>query len=388
MFSTRLPQRTDPNALSRALDRMRATGAPFTDLTETNPTRVGLHYPSDLLAGLSDPRALVYDPHPLGLSIAREAVAADCARRGAAVIADDVVLTASTSEAYAWLFTLLCNPGDAVLVPRPSYPLFEHLTALDDVDAVPYDLEYHGRWSIDGATLDRAPMRTKAVIVVSPNNPTGSFLSPSDLTRLLEVCHSRQWALIVDEVFADYPLEVGDALTDIATQASVLAFSLNGASKSLGLPQVKLGWMVIGGPAEARSAAREALAFIADTYLSVNTPVQLSAAELLRHGAYVRGQIQERLRDNLATARRLVGPHAPCTLLPVEGGWSAVVRVPSIVPEEQLVVDLLERTGVLVHPGYFFDLTHGCHIVISLLPRPGAFESGLETALRFVSSCA
>jgi aspartate/methionine/tyrosine aminotransferase len=381
MFSTRLPLQTEPNALSRALERMRADGAAYIDLTETNPTRIGLEYPPELLAGLADARALVYEPHPFGLLSAREAVAADCARRGAAVRAEDVVLTASTSEAYAWLFKLLCNPGDAVLVPRPSYPLFEHLTALESVEAAPYDLEYHGRWSIDGSTLARAPARTRAVIVVSPNNPTGSFLLPSEMIRLSDMCRSRGWALIVDEVFADYPLETRDPLTDVATRVDVPAFTLSGASKSLGLPQVKLGWMVIGGPLAARDAARDALAFIADAYLSVNTPVQVAAAELFRGGALVRRQIQTRLRENLATAHRLVTSHASCDLLPVEGGWSAIVRVPSIVPEERLVLDLLERTGVLVHPGYFFDFIHGCHIVISLLPPPGEFECGLAAAL-------
>ena len=384
MFSSRLPAQIEPNALSRALDRIRAAGTRVLDLTESNPTRIGLDYPADLLNSLSDARGLRYDPHPFGLPAAREAVAADCARRGAAVRAEDVVLTASTSEAYAWLFKLLCNPGDAVLVPRPSYPLFEHLTSLEGVQAAFYDLEYHGRWSVDGATLDRAPARTRAVIAVSPNNPTGSFLSPADLHRLSEVCRTRGWALIVDEVFADYPLEAGDAVTDVATHADVLTFTLSGASKSIGLPQVKLGWIVLGGAASERDRARDALAFVADAYLSVSTPVQVAAAELLRRGATVRGQIQARLQANLATVRRLVALHPSCELLRAEGGWSVVLRVPSIVPEDRLVVDLLERTSVLVHPGFFFDFTRGCHIVISLLPPPGEFAPALAAALRYV----
>jgi aspartate/methionine/tyrosine aminotransferase len=315
MVSRRLPRHDEPNALTRALAALRADGTPLVDLTESNPTCVGLRYPPDLLAPLADPRGLRYEPHPFGLRSAREAVAADCGRRGAQVDPEDVVLSASTSESYAWLFKLLCDPGDCVLVPRPSYPLFEHLTALESVVAVPYDLEYHDRWSIDFGALDAAPPRTRALLMVSPNNPTGSCVSAAELDRVAALCRARDWALVADEVFADYPLEGGPGVTDIATRAGVLAFSLGGASKSIGLPQVKLGWIVAGGPRREREAALGALELIADAFLSVGTPVQVAAPQLLRAGQSVRRAIHDRIRANLASARRIASAHPACELL-------------------------------------------------------------------------
>jgi len=385
MVSRRLPPHHEPNALTRSLAALRASGRPIVDLTGSNPTRVGLPYPDDLLAPLSDPRALRYEPEPFGLWAAREAVAADCARRGARVDPEDVVLAASTSESYSWLFKVLCDPGDCVLVPRPSYPLFEHLAALEAVVAAPYDLEYHGRWSIDFARIETAPPRTRALIVVSPNNPTGSWVSAPELDRLAGLCRDRGWALVADEVFADYPLESAGTVTDVAARGGVLAFSLGGASKSLGLPQVKLGWIVTGGPGPEREAARQALELVADTFLSVGTPVQVAAPALLRAGEPIRRAIHARIRANLAAARRLVSSHPSCELFRVEGGWSAVVRVPATRSEEQIVLDLLEQTGVLVHPGYFFDFPREAVVVVSLLPSEDAFAAGFADVLRFLS---
>jgi hypothetical protein len=384
-FSHRLPSGIEPNALTRAIDALHRSATPFIDLTQSNPTRVGLPYPADLLAGLADPRALVYEPHPFGLAAARAAVAGEYRRRGARVDAEDVVLTASTSEAYTWLFKLLCDPGDAVLVPRPSYPLFDHLTALEGVLAAPYDLEYHGRWTIDVASIERAPPRTRAVVLVSPNNPTGSYVTATELDRVTTLCRARGWALVVDEVFADYPLEAAEPVTDVAATARVLAFTLGGASKSLGLPQVKLGWIVAGGPRRDRDAALRALAFIADAFLSVGTPVQLAAPQLLRSGEPVRQAIQARLRTNLQTARRLARHYPACDLLRVEGGWSAVLRVPSTRSEEQLVLDLLRDARVLAHPGYFFDFPREAYLVVSLLCSDEDFAAGFTSALRFIS---
>jgi aspartate/methionine/tyrosine aminotransferase len=231
MFSHRLPPRTDINALSVRLDVLRASGARFVDLTESNPTRVGLPYPPDLLAPLSDARALAYEPHPRGLELAREAIAEDCRRRGAQVASDDVVLTASTSEAYSWLFKLLCNAGECVLVPRPSYPLFDHLTRLEGIRAVQYELEYHDRWSIDFESITTAPPDTRALLVVSPNNPTGSYVTERELGRLDEICRERRWALIADEVFADYALDAAAPVTDLSGRTDVLSFTLGGLSK-------------------------------------------------------------------------------------------------------------------------------------------------------------
>lgn len=385
MISRRIPQ-LEPNALARAVAALRARGAAIADLTESNPTRAEIPYPADLLAPLADPAAFQYEPHPFGLPAARAAVAADHARRGVAIDPAQVVLTASTSEAYSWLFKLLCDAGDAVLVPRPSYPLFEHLTALDGVRAAPYELEYHGRWSIDAASLLAAPEGTRAVLAVSPNNPTGSYLSAEELAALTRICRDRRWALIVDEVFADYPLDAREPLTDIAARADVLTFSLAGLSKTVGLPQLKLAWIVAGGPPEARDAALGSLEIVADSYLSVATPVQVAAPYLLRAGEAVRDAIHRRVRQNLGALRTAARGCPSCDVLRAEGGWSAVVRVPATRREDALVVDLLERERILVHPGYFFDFPREAYLVISLLPPPAVFADACARLLRFVSA--
>ena len=383
---SRLPAHGELNAITRTVQRLRAAGTAVLDLSESNPTRVGLPYPTDLLQSLAAPAALTYEPHPLGLRVAREAVAGEFARRGTDVDPDHLVLSASTSEAYSWLFKLLCDPGDAVLIPQPSYPLFEFLTRLEGVATGSYQLTYHGRWEVDLDSLERAPARTKAVLAVSPNNPTGSFLSARDAAGLIEICQRRKWALIVDEVFADYPIDAGAPLTDIAARSDVLTFTLGGASKSIGLPQVKLGWTLIGGPAVARNEALAAIEVIADTFLSVSTPVQIAAPALLREGAIIRSCIHQRVRDNLVVARRLVARHAACDLLPVDGGWSVIVRVPASRREETIVIDLLEQEHVLVHPGFFFDMPHEAFLVASLLPDPETFANGFARMLRSANS--
>jgi aspartate/methionine/tyrosine aminotransferase len=386
MPSRRLPPHADTNALSRAIAERRAAGRTIVDLTESNPTRAGFRYAPDLLRPLASAAALRYEPHPFGLASAREAIARDHARRGVAIDPDRVVLAASTSEAYTWLFKLLCDPGDAVLVPRPSYPLFDHLTALEGVRAVPFSLEYHGRWEIDFATLEDAPSGTRALIVVSPNNPTGSYVSTREVERLFALCRQRGWALIADEVFSDYPLEVDAPLTDLASRADVLAFSLGGLSKSVGLPQLKLAWLVAGGPAEARNQALSGLELIADSFLSVSTPVQIAAPTLLECGMAIRAQIHERVRDNLTMLRELAGRFPACQVLKVEGGWSAVVRVPATRTEEQLILGLLDAEGIVVHPGYFFDFAREAFLVMSLLPPTETLREGALRLLRYVAS--
>ncbi len=385
-LSNRIPGGDPVNALTRVLGSMRAAGQPVIDLTESNPTRVGLPYAPSLLAPLADPRGLRYDPQPLGLPVARQAVACDAGRRGAAIEAANVVITASTSESYSWLFKLLCDPGDMVLVPAPSYPLFEFLARAEAVQLATYDLRFHGRWDIDTASLAAAPAAAKAVVVVSPNNPTGSYVRAGEADAVWSLCEQRGWALIADEVFADYPLDETAPFTDLAARAPVLTFSLGGASKSLGLPQVKLGWMVVGGPDNSRLAALEGLELVADTFLSVATPVQLAAPVLLRDGSEVRDHIRTRVARNLTHARQVAAAFPSCSVLPVEGGWTAVVRVPALRGEEALGLELLEREHVLVHPGYFFDFPHEAYLVVSLLPPEAVFCDAFERTLRHACS--
>ena len=382
MISSRLPKSLEPNAVARALDAKRRSGAAILDLTETNPTSAGFNYPKELLEPLADPRALEYDPQPLGLWSARAAVAADFRRRGIVISADRVALTSSTSEAYALLFKLLCDAGDAVLVPHPSYPLFEHLTQLESVTAIPYALEYHGAWRVDVDSITRAATdRVRAILIVSPNNPTGSFLHQDDLDALSNLAASRGWAIIGDEVFADYPLDPAPEAANVLAGAGVLTFSLGGLSKAAGLPQLKLGWIGFGGPSSKVDEALAAYEVIADTYLSVSTPVQAAAADLIERGAAIRSQILARVQRNLESLRKLATAHPSVRVLRVEGGWSAVAQVPQLRAEEALVLELLEKDDVLVHPGYFFDFDREAFVVVSLLVEPATFDQAVTRLL-------
>jgi aspartate/methionine/tyrosine aminotransferase len=377
VFSIRVPADRRPNAFSLALAQARRRG-PLLDLTTSNPTRVGLDYPSDLLQPLADPAALVYEPSAFGLRDAREAIAEQYHRRGLNMPADRIVLTASSSESYSLLFKLLCDPsGSRVLTPVPSYPLFDHLTALDGVEQARYPLEYHGNWAIDIASLHLAwTPPTRAVLAVTPNNPTGSLLSDADADQLAVRCAQGGAALILDEVFHDYPLADELNEPDGLRAPRCLTFRLGGLSKAVGLPQVKLGWIAVQGPDAAVADALDRLELICDTYLSVSTPVQLAARRLLDAGGAIHDQILERVRRNYAAARAIVGRGA--AVLPADAGWSAVIRVPATRPEETIVLDLLERDGVVVHPGFFFDFPGEAFLVVSLLPAPADFARGLQ----------
>ena len=389
MFSSRVPARLESNALARALAGARAAGRALIDLTTTKPTRAGIVYPPRQLEPLAGAGAATYSPEPFGLPAAREAVSSDYARRGLGIDPRRIVLTASTSEAYSLLFKLLCEPaGDAVLVPQPSYPLFEHLTELDGVQSMPYNLEHHGRWVLDTASLDEnwSPA-VRAVLAVTPNNPTGSVLTRDELTALDARAADRGAAVILDEVFADYPLD--PAAAPIANETagmapSALTFRLGGLSKSAGLPQVKLGWIAVDGPVPLIERALERLELICDTYLSVSTPVQVAAGELIVSGAGPRAQILERIRTNYAELRRQAALHPSVETLHAEAGWSAVLRVPAHRSEEDVVLDLVERDGVVVHPGFFFDFPREAYLVVSLLPDPGGFGEGVRRLLERV----
>jgi len=390
-LSDRLPPHGQTNAITQAHDALVAAGVRVTDLTESNPTRVGLAYPPTLLDALASSAVAGYAPEALGLRRAREAVATDALRRGARIDADRVVLSASSSESYSWLFKLFCNPGDRVLVPRPSYPLFEHLAALECVGMEPYALGYHGRWDVDLAGVERGlAAGARMVVAVSPNNPTGSCLSHAEADALIAMTARAGVPLVVDEVFADYRLDAGPHATmDVALRAAGhpggLAVTLGGLSKSAGLPQVKLGWMIFGGDTATVQEALGGLEIVADSYLSVSTPVQVAAPALLDAGANIRAQIQERIRTNLVALRSVAAAHVACDVLPVEGGWSAVLRVPATLPEEQLVLDLLQQEHVLLHPGYFFDFDHEAFLVVSLLPPIDVFADAVARVLSRVS---
>ena len=385
MFSSRLPANLSRNRLAAAVEDARADGAPLLDLTESNPTRAGFRYPEDLLAPLSDSAGLRYAPDARGLRAAREAVASEYERQGVTLSADRIVLTASTSEAYGFLFKLLADAGDEVLVPRPSYPLFEHLSAFDLLRARPYDLDVDGAWAIDFTSVERAlSPRTRAVLVVSPNNPTGSFLGARECERLAALCAPRGIAIIADEVFQDYELTPGAraAAARPLSQADALVFSLGGLSKSAGLPQVKLGWIGVGGPERLVASALERLDLIADTYLSVSTPAQLGAPALIERGAAVRRQIIDRVRRNHAAAAARLDRAPACRLLPSGGGWSAVIQVPAVRSEEDMVLEHLAQDRVLAHPGYFFDFPREAFLVVSLLPPPDVFDEGLDRLVK------
>ncbi|PYQ14908.1 MAG: pyridoxal phosphate-dependent aminotransferase [Acidobacteria bacterium] len=383
MFSARTGWNLAANRLSSLRAAKRRGGARVLDLTETNPTRVGIAYPPDLLAPLADPGSLRYEPAPRGLEPARRTVAEDCRRRGAAADPARIILASSTSEAYAWLFKLLCDPGDAVLVPRPSYPLFDYLARLESVDTSPYPLSYDGEWHLSLEAVARAiTPRTRALVLVSPNNPTGSYVKRVEAEQLLALCAERGLAVVSDEVFADYAFAPDPRRApSLAGDGPALAFSLGGLSKSCGLPQLKLAWIAVGGPESLRRAALERLEVVADTYLSVSTPVQRAAPALLARRSELQGPIARRVSANLDALRRRLQGGSSASVLQVEGGWSAVLQVPATESEEDRVIRLLEEHDVLVHPGYFFDFAGEAYLVLSLLPPPAEFAQAVDRIL-------
>ena len=372
MFSSRLKWDSPPNPLAVLLRDKRRAGEKIFDLTESNPTSAGFDYPAEILQTLADPRSLRYQPDPRGLLSAREAVSRYYSERGVEAPAARIALTASTSEAYSYLFKLLANPGDEILVPRPSYPLFDYLAALESVEVRPYSLRYDGAWHIDFGNLERLiTSRTRAIVVVNPNNPTGSYLKRDEWERL----QSLGIPILSDEVFADFAFgpDAGRVST-LVGEPGVLTFSMSGLSKIVGLPQLKLGWIVASGPGHA--AAMEGLEWIADTYLSVATPVQVALPGLLQTGAAVQEQIRERTRNNLERLRRMLGVDSPFRLLTAEGGWYTVLQVPRTRTEEEWALHLLDSRNVLVQPGFFYDFESEAFLVLSLLTAPEVLEEG------------
>jgi aspartate/methionine/tyrosine aminotransferase len=368
MFSSRIHWNAAVNRLTLARQAYHGT---LLDLTNANPTKAGIAYPLDELSDImARATRAPYDPQPLGLTSAREAVA-----RELVCDAADIVITASTSEAYSFLFKLLCDPGDAVLTAKPSYPLLEHLAALELIELHYFALEFHRRWEIDPARLGAAVNdRTRAMLVVNPNNPTGSYVSPAEQDEITRL----GLPVISDEVF--HPFAFGESAPSFVRH-DVLTFTLGGLSKSAGLPHYKLGWIRVSGPGKA--AAIDALELIADNFLSVATPVQVALPELLVIAPRIREAIQRQTSRNLATLQAMLEKYPAARVLPVEGGWSAVIRVPRLDSDEALALRLIEEQGVVVHPGYFFDFEADGRVVVSLLTEPRIFDQGIG---RLVSS--
>lgn len=383
-----MPWSTLPNEFSRALQHQRKAGAALLDLTVSNPTQVFSGYPhSEIAEAYGRIRDFTYRPDPSGQTEARDAITNYYRSRGVPIAPERVVLTASTSEAYALLFKLLCDPGDAVLIPRPSYPLFEHLASLESVRIVPYRLRYDGRWFVDIADLRRqVSSRTKAIIVVNPNNPTGSFLQRGEAQELFAVATERKLPIISDEVFMDYALTpTRGRVQNLAGSESVPIFSLNGLSKSAGMPQMKLAWIILGGPAALCESARERLEFVSDTYLSVSTPVQCALPRLLSIGQGIQRLIRERAVQNLHTLHAIL-ENSAAQCLHFEGGWSAIVRVPGRCSEDTWIMRLLKEQGVVVQPGYFFDMESEAYLVVSLITPPECFTEGIQRVRQIADS--
>ena len=390
-FSHRTNWNTEESELARAHRERLAAGLPLADLTASNPTRCGLAYPTSLLGALTDPRALEYDPQPRGLHSAREAVCAYYRVHAVVLDPDQILLTTSTSEAYSFLFRLLCDPGDEVLIPQPSYPLFDFLAGLDDVRLKAAPLVYENGWQIDAEGIRRAiTTQTRAIVIVHPNNPTGHYTKPWEVEQLARLCREFGLSLIVDEVFLDYSF--GAKAESFARGIDgVPVYVVSGLSKIAGLPQMKAAWIVATGPSGGKArdeAADEALGrleVIADTFLSMNAPVQLAMPAWLKGREAIQEQICQRVAANLAVLDQAVETVEAVQRLEVEGGWYAVLRIPAIAPDEQTVLALLDR-GVWVHPGYFFGMPESGWLVVSLLAPEAEFSNGVATLINYLGT--
>ncbi len=381
-FAQRTNWNLAANRLSQALSRLRASGMELLDLTASNPTECGFLYNHHtIMRALCSPAALEYHPDPRGLLSARQTVCGYYAERGAHVSPHDMVLTASTSEAYSFIFRLVGNPGDEVLVPTPSYPLFDFLTEIHDLELKRYPLVYDHGWQMDLHALSQSvSSRTRAIVVVHPNNPTGHFAKPAELAALNRLCAQQPVALIADEVFLDFSFAQENPFSFCANQQA-LTFTLSGLSKISGLPQMKLAWLIVSGREELKREALERLEVIADTYLSPSAPVQLATAEFLGQRQIFQQQLMDRVRKNVAELDRQLAAQKTCSRLDVEGGWYAVLRVPATRSDEDLALELLEQKHVYVHPGHFYDFHQDGYLVVSLITPEKDFAHGMEQLL-------
>lgn len=380
-FSSRTPRSFHSNRIAARAAALRQAGAPLIDLTLSNPAQAGIACPQEaVLAALGDPRSLRYEPSARGSPDTRQAIALWHARHGAALDPENLLLASSTSEAYSWLFKLLCEPGGAVMTPRPSYPLFECLAELESIRAVQYPLPEHWGWRLDIAELEaHLDPRARAVVVVNPNNPTGTYLHPEEWLRLQEFAALRGLAVIADEVFFDYSWRASTPrISSLAGPHLALTFTLSGLSKTAALPQMKLGWIHVGGPADLRQEALERLEWIVDAYLPVSAPVQFAAPRWLELAPEMQSRILGRVLGNLETLRSALGADSPWRVAGGEGGWTAVVDAPRIHSGEEWTLRFLEEASVLVQPGYFYDFEREAFLVFSLLPAPEGFQQALD----------
>lgn len=384
MFAARTNWNLAPNPYSEAVETARRAGRALLDLTASNPTGVGFRYERErILGALQHENALHYEPASKGILPAREAVSGYYAARGIDVSPERLVLTVSTSEAYSYCFRLLCDPGDEVLVPSPSYPLFDFLAGILDVKLVPYELVYDEGWQIEFESLrGKITPRSRAILVVHPNNPTGHFTKRWELERLNEVCREHELALVADEVFLDYGLEGQAEPLSFAANRAALTFTLSGLSKISALPQIKVAWLAVSGPDSVAREAMERLDVIADTYLSPNAPVQWAVPELLGTREEIQRQLNERVRRNLAELDARLAAAKLTTRLKFDAGWYAVLRTSAYRTDEELAVSLIEREGVLVHPGHFFDFPGAGYLVVSLITPEEEFHEGIGRVLR------
>jgi alanine-synthesizing transaminase len=393
MFASRTNWRLETNRLTRALEEHRRSGKKLFDLTTSNPTTCGFAYPErEILAALTDPRGLVYRPESKGLREAREAVAEYYAGRVGFSVSpqqvdpERILLASGTSEAYSHIFRLLCEAGDEILVPAPSYPLFEFLADLADVRLVPYPLLYDHGWQIDFTSLRGAlTPRSRAVLVVHPNNPTGSFVKPREAAELAEICAAREMAIVADEVFLDYAGTAKPAQT-FALSDAALTFTLSGLSKISLLPQMKLAWTVVSGPETVVQKTVGRLEIIADTYLSPSTPVQLALPKLLSLRHTLQAQLQQRISANLIALDSGLRESNSLARLDREGGWYAILRIPVTSTDDEVTIALLERCSVLVHPGHFFNFSREGFLVLSLITPEAQFKEGVWRLLRQIDS--
>ncbi len=388
MFSQRTNWKLSPNRFTQALEAIRASGTKLLDLSVSNPTECGLQYvTAAILAAFQNRSALSYDPQPKGLLSAREEVARYYLRdHHVSVDPESVILTTSTSEAYSYIFRLLCNPQDEILVPKPSYPLFDFLADLQDVALIPYSLEYAHGWMVDFQSITRAlTPRTRAILLVHPNNPTGSYLRAEEVQHLNNLCQKHNLALIVDEVFLDYSF-AGIPPRTFANNLDALTFTLSGLSKIAALPQMKVAWLVTTGPGCLVQPALDRLEVIADTYLSLNAPTQWAVPTLFEQRHSLQPQLLQRVRENRANLQKLISSQPACELLDADAGWYAVLRVPARGSDEDLVIDLLQKQNVVVHPGHFYDFPKDGVLVLSLITPAVIFNEGISRLLKFLQS--